>query len=74
LRRTFIPLDARILAIADAFDAIQVPGADDSETRDRVAYRILKVGSGIQFDPELVALFGDYLAQTERETVLFTLI
>ena len=63
LRGTFIPLEARVLAIADAFDAIQVPGASDSEIRDRVAYRILKVAAATQFDPELIASFGDYLSQ-----------
>jgi HD-GYP domain-containing protein (c-di-GMP phosphodiesterase class II) len=66
LRGTFIPLEARVLAIADAFDAIHVPGARYLEARDRVAYRILKVAAGTQFDPELVALLGDCLTQEER--------
>ena len=33
IRGTFIPIEARVLAIADAFDAIQVPGVTDQETR-----------------------------------------
>jgi HD-GYP domain-containing protein (c-di-GMP phosphodiesterase class II) len=68
LRGAFIPVEARVLAIADAFDAIQVPGVHNSKIRDRVAYRILKVAAGTQFDPELVALFGDCLTQADRET------
>jgi HD-GYP domain-containing protein (c-di-GMP phosphodiesterase class II) len=58
IRGTFIPLEARVLAIADAFDAIEVPGIHDQQTRNRVAYRILKVAAGTQFDPQLVELCG----------------
>lgn len=54
IRGTFIPLGARILAIADAYDAIKVPGAADPAIRNRIALRILKVSSGTQFDPALV--------------------
>ena len=68
IRGTFIPIEARILAIADAFDAIQVP-AVDTAARDRVAYRILKVASGTQFDPDLVVLCGNCLIQKDREIV-----
>ena len=63
VRGTFIPLEARVLAIADAFDAIQVPGMTDQATRDRVAYRILTVAAGTQFDPRLVELCGHCLQQ-----------
>jgi response regulator RpfG family c-di-GMP phosphodiesterase len=70
LRGAFIPLEARVLSIADAFDAIQVPGALDVSDRDRVAYRILKVAAGTQFDPELVALCEPCLTQTDREMVI----
>jgi HD-GYP domain-containing protein (c-di-GMP phosphodiesterase class II) len=61
IRGTFIPLEARILAIADAFDSIRVPGDHDPETRLRVAYRILTVASGTQFDPKLVDVCGHCL-------------
>ena len=63
IRGTFIPIEARVLAIADAFDAIQVPGVPDQETRSRVAYRILTVGAGTQFDPHLVEMCGHCLQQ-----------
>jgi HD-GYP domain-containing protein (c-di-GMP phosphodiesterase class II) len=53
IRGAFIPLGARILAIADAYDAINVPDADPA-VRSRVALRILHVASDTQFDPELV--------------------
>ena len=71
MRGPFIPLEARVLAIADAFDAIQVPEVQNSEIRDRVAYRILNVASGTQFDPELVALLADCLTQADRTTPAF---
>lgn len=70
LRGTFIPLEARVLVIADAFDAIQVPEVQNSELRDRVAYRIMKVAAGTQFDPELIALCGICLTQTDREILI----
>ena len=54
VRGEFIPLGARILAVADAFEAIHVPGAWDRSMRDRVALRILRVASGTQFDPAVV--------------------
>jgi len=55
LRGKFIPLGARILAVADAFEAIQVPNASDRGLRNHIALRILRVASGSQFDPDLVA-------------------
>jgi HD-GYP domain-containing protein (c-di-GMP phosphodiesterase class II) len=54
VRGEFIPLGARILAVADSFEAIQVPGAWDRSLRDRIALRILRVASGTQFDPAVV--------------------
>lgn len=58
IRGAFIPLGARILAVADAYDAIKVPDADPA-IRSHVALRILQVSSGTQFDPELVAVAVD---------------
>jgi HD-GYP domain-containing protein (c-di-GMP phosphodiesterase class II) len=54
LRGEFIPLGARILAVADAFEAIQVPNVPDRGLRNHIALRILRVSSGTQFDPDLV--------------------
>jgi HD-GYP domain-containing protein (c-di-GMP phosphodiesterase class II) len=55
LRGTFIPLGARILAVADVFEAIQVPHTPDRDLRNHIALRILHVSSGTQFDPTVVA-------------------
>jgi HD-GYP domain-containing protein (c-di-GMP phosphodiesterase class II) len=54
LRGEFIPLGARILAVADAFSAIHVPHTHDQFRRDRVALRILQISAGTQFDPLVV--------------------
>lgn len=54
IRGRFIPLGARILSIADAFDAIHVPGVSTRVARNRIALRILRVASGTQFDPALI--------------------
>jgi len=65
LRGEFIPLGARILAVADAFDAIQVPHVQDHSLRDRIALRILRIASGTQFDPAVVDIVVDLFQETE---------
>ncbi len=57
IRGRFIPVGARILSIADAFDAIHVPGVSDHAVRDQIALRILRIASGTQFDPVVVTAF-----------------
>jgi HD-GYP domain-containing protein (c-di-GMP phosphodiesterase class II) len=64
IRGQFIPLGARILAIADAFDAIRIPEVSNPVARNKIALRIIRVAAGTQFDPELVEalrLFQDYM-------------
>jgi HD-GYP domain-containing protein (c-di-GMP phosphodiesterase class II) len=56
IRGAYIPLGARILAIADAFDAIVVPEVSERTLRNRIAMKIIRVASGTQFDPRLVQL------------------
>ena len=54
IRGRFIPLGARILAIADAFDAIRIPEVSNPVARNKIALRIIRVAAGTQFDPLLV--------------------
>ncbi|MDN5940516.1 MAG: HD domain-containing protein, partial [Nitrospira sp.] len=54
IRGRFIPLGARILSIADAFDAIRIPEVSNPIARNRIALRIVRIAAGTQFDPELV--------------------
>lgn len=61
IRGHFIPLESRILTVADAFDAIGVPGADSPDVRQQVACRIIQVASGTQFDPLVVSALVEIL-------------
>ena len=54
IRWQFIPLGARILSIADAFDAIRIPDVSNCVARNNIELRIIRVPGGTQFDPELV--------------------
>lgn len=65
IRGPFIPFGSRILAVADAFDAIDVPGVQDRALRNRIALRILRVAAGTQFDPAVVTALGNVLTQAD---------
>ena len=52
-----IPLDVRIVTLADAFDAMTTSRAYRSALPTEIAVEELKLFSGTQFDPELVNLF-----------------
>jgi len=67
IRGTFIPLGARILSIADTFDAIVVPEVSDRTLRNHIAVKILRVASGTQFDPQLVQLLDHCLNEGEPD-------
>ena len=56
IRGRFVPLGARILSIADAFDAIRIPEVSSCAARNTIALRIIHVAARTQFDPELVTL------------------
>jgi len=57
LKSTSIPLEARILSIADAYDAITSPRPYRGQLPVQQAIEELKRCSGSQFDPELVEKF-----------------
>ena len=67
IRGSFIPLGARILSIADTFDAIRVPEISEPALRNRIAVRIIRVASGTQFDPQLVHLLEHCLIEGGRD-------
>ncbi len=67
LRGTLIPYGSRILALADAFDAIKVPAVRCPARRQAIALRIVQVSAGSQFDPELVKVFAKVFTDMPRE-------
>ncbi len=73
LRATEIPLGARIVAIADAYDAMTHDRPYKRAMSHDAAIVELKQHAGTQFDPELVTLFCDlYTSKAPRpdQTVL----
>jgi diguanylate cyclase (GGDEF)-like protein len=62
LRATEIPLGARIVAIADAYDAMTHDRPYQRAMSHEAAIAELREHSGTQFDPELVTLFCDLYA------------
>lgn len=66
-----IPLEARIMALADVFDALVSKRCyKDSFTYDR-AFEIIEESLGSHFDPELGRLFIDCRNELEEMYVLF---
>ena len=59
-----IPLESRILAIADAFDAITSPRPYRKQLSIQEALNELKRCAGTQFDPKLVDVFCELIEST----------
>ncbi len=61
-----IPLGARILAIADAFDAIRFSRPYKLSMATDEAVDILRTQAGSAYDPKLVQLFTDHIGELEQ--------
>jgi diguanylate cyclase (GGDEF)-like protein/putative nucleotidyltransferase with HDIG domain len=64
-----IPLGARILAIADAFDAIRFSRPYKLPVATEEAVDILRAQAGIVYDPKLVQLFTDHIEELEQAAI-----
>jgi len=67
LKETEIPVSARILAIADVFDALVSQRCYKPPYSIDEAYEIIKKESGTHFDPVLTSLFIDIRSEFLRE-------
>ena len=61
-----IPLSARIMAVADVFDALASPRVYKPAFPLEKALAILQEGSGTQFDPKCVEVFMESLPQVKE--------
>lgn len=61
-----IPLHARIMAVADVFDAVSSNRCYRDAMPLEECFAIIEEGSGEHFDPEIVRAFMDSRAQVER--------
>jgi diguanylate cyclase (GGDEF)-like protein/putative nucleotidyltransferase with HDIG domain len=67
LRGDEIPMTARILTLADCFDAVREDRNYRSAMTQDQAVAMLKEGSGTVFDPNVVRTFLDHLDEFEAE-------
>ncbi len=61
-----IPLSARVMAIADVFDAIASPRVYKPAFSFEKAVSIIEEGSGTQFDPKCVEVFLDSISEVRK--------
>jgi HD-GYP domain-containing protein (c-di-GMP phosphodiesterase class II) len=64
-----IPIEARILAVADAFEAMTSERAFRSALGEEVAMRELQAGAGTQFDAVVVDVFLTALARQQAHAL-----
>ena len=60
-----IPLSARIMAVADVFDALSSPRVYKPAFPLEKALSIIQEGNGTQFDPKCVEVFMDSLDEVK---------
>ena len=70
LRGDEIPLEARIIAVADAYDAMTSPRAYRQPLSHAAALAVLKRHAGSQFDPEVVEAFVCCQTPATAETLI----
>ena len=61
-----IPLSARIMAVADVFDALSSARVYKPAFPVEKAMQIIKEGSGTQFDPKCVEVFIESSAEVRK--------
>jgi diguanylate cyclase (GGDEF)-like protein/putative nucleotidyltransferase with HDIG domain len=67
LRGDQIPITARILTVADCFDAVREDRQYRKAMTREQAIQLLRDGSGTMFDPTVIGIFLDHLEDFEAE-------
>lgn len=66
LEKDMIPLSARIVAIADVYDALRMKRSYKEPKSHKEAYDLIMKGSGTHFDPSLVLVFRKHQSEFEK--------
>ncbi|MBQ9442792.1 MAG: HD domain-containing protein [Lachnospiraceae bacterium] len=66
LKGEVIPLSARVMAVADVFDALASPRVYKPAFPLEKALKIIEEGSGTQFDPKCVEVFFEALPEVKQ--------
>ena len=66
LEKDMIPLSARIVTIADVYDALRMKRSYKSAMSHEEAYKLIMQGSGSHFDPSLVLVFRKHHKELEK--------
>ena len=69
LKGTKIPVGARILAVADAYDSMTIPHTQRPALPPALAVQEIERCSGSQFDPEIASALGDVLVHAVQERI-----
>jgi putative nucleotidyltransferase with HDIG domain len=69
LKGDAIPVGARILAVADAYDSMTIPHTQRPPMPPAMAVQEIERCSGSQFDPEIARALGDVLVHAVEERV-----
>jgi HD-GYP domain-containing protein (c-di-GMP phosphodiesterase class II) len=64
-----IPVSSRIIAIADAYDAMAVTRSYHHSRKHRGIMEILRSETGNKFDPKLMFIFGEVIESSEFKAV-----
>lgn len=72
LKADNIPVSARIMAIADVFDALVSPRCYKEPMPKEQAYKIIQEESGTHFDPDLVEIFMSQKDKIEEVLRIYT--
>ncbi len=59
-------LVARIISIADAYDAMTSNGVYKNSLSQEIAFKEIEKGAGTQFDPNLAILFVDFMKKNKK--------